>query len=122
MCRKAYIIKEYGGQWEDSWERIYAVCLSRKTADAKLKECRRNHTPLIDIDTWDSLKQSVEAYEKETLEEDVNFEGFDSYAEGIVALKLSSLPLEELFKAEDVYENSLDGYSYSEIIEADLFD
>lgn len=122
MCRKAYIIKEYGGQWEDSWERIYAVCLSRKTADVKLEECRRNHTPLIDIDTWDSLKQSVEAYEEETLEEDVNFEGFDSYAEGIVALKLSSLPLEELFKAEDVYENSLDGYSYSEIIEADLFD
>ena len=71
---------------------------------------------------WDSLKQSVEAYEEETLEEDVDFKGFDSYTEGIVALKLSNLPIEELFKAEDVYENSLDGYSYSEIVEADLFE
>lgn len=123
MCRKAYIVKEYGGQWEDSWERIYAVCLSKKTADAKLEESRRNYTPLIDINTWDSLKQSVEDYEEETLEKDVDFKGFDSYTEGIVALKLSNLPIEELFKAEDVYEeNSLDGYSYSEIVEADLFD
>ena len=38
MCRKAYIIKEYGGQWGDSWEGIYAVCLSKKTADANWKK------------------------------------------------------------------------------------
>ena len=46
---KAYIVKTYEGEWEDSLEDIYAVCLTKETAERKLKEYEASHDPKKNI-------------------------------------------------------------------------
>lgn len=36
--KKIYLIREFGGEWEDSWERIAFAFLDKESRDLKLKE------------------------------------------------------------------------------------
>lgn len=117
---KAYVVKAYGGEWEDSWEDIYAVCLTRETAEQKKKECEAAHNPKISEEEWDKLTDEVEEYEERTEEY------FDSFTDGILTLRGKDPNFkwteEELCKAEDTYTNYSNNYVYSEIVEVDLFE
>lgn len=117
---KAYIVKAYGGEWEDSWEDIYAVCLTRETAERKLEECEAAHNPKISEEEWDKLTDEVGEYEDEA------DDYFDSFTEGILILHGKDPNFkwteEELRHAEDTYTNYSCSYISAEIVEIDLFE
>ena len=59
--KKIYLIREYGGQWEDSWERIAYAFLDEESRDKKLKELKKhdsrmeNHRSL-----WDEITEILD--------------------------------------------------------------
>lgn len=115
---KAYIVKIYGGEWDDSWKDIYAVCLTKETAERKSEECKALHNPKISKEEWDKLTDKVEEYENDT----DNY--FNSFTGGILFLYGKDPNFkwteEELRYAEDTYINLF--CSYTEIVEVDLFE
>lgn len=117
---KAYIVKTYEGEWEDSLENIYAVCLTRETAERKLEKYEASHNPKISEEVWHKLTNEVEEYEDKT------DEFFISFTEGILFLHREDPNFkwteEELRYAEDIYADFPCGYTPAEIIEVDLFE
>lgn len=117
---KAYIVKTYREEREDSWEDIYAVCLTRETAERKLEECEALHSPKISEEAWNKLTDEVEEYEDKT------DEFFISFTEGILFLHGKDHNFkwteEELRYAEDTYSDFPCSYIPAEIIEVDLFE
>lgn len=118
---KAYIVKTYEGEWENSLEDIYAVCLTRETAERKLEEYEASHDPKkISKEVWNKLADEVEEYEDKT------DEFFISFTEGILFLHGKDPNFkwteEELRYAEDTYSDFPCSYKPAEIIEVDLFE
>lgn len=117
---KAYIVKTYREEREDSWEDIYAVCLTRETAERKLEECEASYSPKISEEAWNKLADEVEEYEDKI--------GIDFYnfTEGILTLHGKDPNFkwtkEELRYAEDIYANFSHSYISTEIVEVDLFE
>lgn len=59
MTSKVYVVKEYGGEWEDSWEHIVGVCSTPELADSlKAKREELNKTN-IDEDKWNSMWDAI---------------------------------------------------------------
>lgn len=117
---KAYIVKTYREEREDSWEDIYAVCLTRETAERKLEECEALHSPKISEEAWNKLADEVEEYEDKTGDR------FYSFTEGILTLHGKDPNFkwtkEELRHAEDTYADFSHSYISTEIVEVDLFE
>lgn len=126
MCKKAYIVKAYGGDWEDSWQEDYAVCLTRETAEKKLEECKDTFTPSITNEEWENLVDEELCYEDKLSLANRDFEGFETFTDGILDMKAEDPDFkytkEELLKAESIYSDHVNKYTYSEIVEVDLFE
>lgn len=59
MISKVYIVKEYGGEWEDSWEHIVGVCSTPELADslkAKIEELNKTN---IDKGKWNRMWKAI---------------------------------------------------------------
>ena len=46
---KVYIVIEYGGEWEDSWEHISGVCSSPELAQKLADKIKQAHSSLESI-------------------------------------------------------------------------
>lgn len=79
---KVYAVIEYGGEWEDSWERILGVCSTPELADSlknKVEEYKSREIK-ITIDEWDELYSKLSEYEEET------GQFFDNILDGLLFL------------------------------------
>lgn len=62
---KVYIVIEYGGEWEDSWEHISGVCSSLELAEKLVEKIKQAHSgpESISRDRFDELYNAVCDYE-----------------------------------------------------------
>lgn len=119
--KKCYIVTEYGGEWEDKWESILGVYMSKESAEKAKLENEKSHSytsPYSD-EYFDTLMEEVDNYE---FEHDFNF---DSYRDGVLQIhpELAEQPgfLENL----DVWEHNYCGfpdYFGTSISEHDLYE
>lgn len=115
MKQKAYVIMEYYGQYEDSYQMVYGVTLDKVKAEILKTESIESHKKKPESElpmTWEKFGELEEIY-CEKLEEFNNNEDalfasgwcFDDYT------------MEEFYMMEDLY----DDYVMTHIIETDLF-
>lgn len=99
---KVYVVIEFGGEWEDSWEHILGVCPTLELADALKNKIEESHFKDINIscDEWDKMYGKLAEYEKET----------GKYFEDILDGLLFLFPDR---KAEDI-EDAMEKYFYQE--------
>ena len=62
---KVYIVIEYGGEWEDSWEHISGVCSSLELAEKLANKIKQAHSgpESISKDKYEELCDAVSDYE-----------------------------------------------------------
>lgn len=97
---KVYVVIEFGGEWEDSWEHILGVCSTPELADAlknKIEESRSKDIT-ISYNEWDEMYEKLSEYEEETGND------FDSIIDGLLFLFPDH-------KAEDI-EDAIERYFY----------
>lgn len=99
---KVYVVIEYGGEWEDSWEHILGVCSTPELADALKNKIEESHSRNINIscDEWDEMYEELAEYER----------GTGKYFEDIQDGLLFLFPDR---KAEDI-EDAVERYFYQE--------
>lgn len=114
---KVYVVIEYGGEWEDSWEHILGVCSTPELADALKNKIEESHSRNINIscDEWDEMYEELAEYERGT------GKYFEDIRDGLLFLFPDH-------KAEDI-EDAVKRYFYQEddyvgvrIEEIDFFD
>lgn len=114
---KVYVVIEYGGEWEDSWEHILGVCSTPELADALKNKIEESHSKSINIscENWNEMYEKLIEYEEEA----------GKYFENILDGLLFLFPD---YKAEDI-EDAVQRYYYQEddyvgvrIEEIDFFD
>lgn len=119
--KKCYIVTEYGGEWEDKWESILGVYMSKESAEKAKLENEKSHsyTSPYSNEYFDTLMEEVDNYE---FEHDFNF---DSYRDGVLQIhpELARQPgfLENL----DVWEHNyyeFHDYFGTSISEHDLYE
>lgn len=117
-----YIVMEYGGNYEDSYSSIYAVCSTLETAVKQKEECESLHRPCMPRDEWDDLIKELERYEDMMCSKDESFTVFGTYADGILALHKDDPSFKysatDLYRTETCYHE--DSFVYAEIIEKEL--
>lgn len=98
---KVYVVVEYGGEWEDSWESINVVCKSIESAENVKHLIELEHLPpkLIDANTWDDMVDSVW---DETDVDDVDLLDF------LLSKFSDKYPEEEITKAYSYYQSNYD--------------
>lgn len=112
---KVYIVTEYGGEYEDKWEFIYAVCTTKELAEQKKAELEYKYS-LKDLpteDEWDNISSNVYDYIEEHEDSEMSFNE-------ICLMLYPDLTDETVNRCIDVYEN-LD-YRFCDIKEYDLID
>lgn len=58
MRSKVYVVVEFGGMYEDSWEHIVGVCSTPELADeikARIEEAHNPSDPVISEEDWESI-------------------------------------------------------------------
>lgn len=71
--RKVYVVSEFGGEWEDRWENVIAVCNTKEKAEMFQKEIEDEHNEhgVISSELYDKLLGKLWDYEEEHgIEED----------------------------------------------------
>lgn len=59
--KKIYLIREYGGQWEDSWERIAYAFLDEESRTKKLNELRKHNSKMESHRLlWDEITEILD--------------------------------------------------------------
>lgn len=100
---KVYVVTEFGGEYEDSWERIIGVCKSIEKAESLKAEIEKEHNKEIAIseEEWNEMWNKVNDYEDEY---DVFF---DSTEEGMKTLfpKISEKDIEDAIAKYDSYDD-----------------
>lgn len=104
MVSKAYAVIEYGGMWEDSWERILGVCLTSELADAFKNKIEESHSKNISIsyDEWNEMYNKLTEYEDDS----------EKYFEGILDGLLFLFPDYKEKDIEDAVEKYFYQYDY----------
>lgn len=99
---KVYVVIEYGGEWEDSWEHILGVCSTPELADALKNKIEESHSRNINIscDEWDEMYEELAEYERGT------GKYFEDIRDGLLFLFPDH-------KAEDI-EDAVERYFYQE--------
>jgi hypothetical protein len=64
MSKKIYLIREYGGEYEDSWEAIRFAFLNKKNRDKKLKELNDSKNKMESYrDLWNEISEALDNIE-----------------------------------------------------------
>ena len=64
MSKKIYLIREYGGEYEDSWEAIRFAFLNKKNRDKKLKELNDSKNEMESYrDLWENISEVLDNIE-----------------------------------------------------------
>lgn len=64
MSKKIYLIREFGGEYEDSWEAIRFAFLNEKNRDAKLKELNDSQNEMESYrDLWNEISEALDNIE-----------------------------------------------------------
>lgn len=113
MVSKVYVVKEYGGEWEDSWEHIVGVCSSSELADDLKAKIEESHKTSIDEDKWDNMCNVVPKgiYDSQKIVS-IMLDNFPEYTEKDInnAMKLydEQGPIGVEIEEIDFYNNSSD--------------
>lgn len=116
----AYVIIEYFGQYEDSYQNIYGVTLSKVKAEILKAESIESHkkTPESELSmTWDKFNELQDIYE-EKLEE------FDWSDEKLISSgwKFDSYSLDDYYAMLELYNDYFNNdYACTSIIESNLY-
>lgn len=97
---KVYVVIEYGGEWEDSWEHILGVCSTPDLADILKNKVEESYSKSINIscDDFDKMYDKLIEYEEKTKEY------FEDIFDGLIFLFPE-------YKAEDI-EDAIEKYLY----------
>lgn len=69
---KIYLVVEYGGEYDDKWERVIAACTTSELADIlKNKSEERHYSPISKEDVWDAEDQYYNQYPED---EEIDYE------------------------------------------------
>lgn len=114
---KVYIVIEYGGEWEDSWEHISGVCSSLELAEKLANKIKQAHSgpESISKDKYEELYDAVSDYE---YRHDITLG--DTMSEAIPKL-FPEYSKEDIDKAIIAYDNYDEWYGVK-IIEKDLLE
>ena len=64
MSKKIYLIREFGGEYEDSWEAIRFAFLGKDNRDKKLKELNDSKNEMESYrDLWDEISVTLDNIE-----------------------------------------------------------
>lgn len=116
MISKAYVVIEYGGMWEDSWERILGVCPTSELADVLKNKVEESYSKNINIsyDEWNEMYEKLIDYEEDTGHD------FNSVLEGILFL-FPDIDEKDIKEANQRYEYQ-DDFLGVRIEEINFFD
>lgn len=97
---KIYLVIEFGGDYEDSWEIIRIACKSKESAINVKKLIEEEHTPPehIDADSWDKMMDSI----WEEIDDDRDLLDF------LLSKFSCKYSAEEISKAYSYYETNYD--------------
>lgn len=100
---KAYIVTEYGGQYEDAWHHVIGVCSTLELAEQIRAQIKEPHDPsncAISRDDWESM--TVRLWDAED-------EGYE-YDDDISAIKelFPQYSIEDIKKAQQLYDDDSD--------------
>lgn len=115
MSAKVYIVIEYGGEYEDSWEHIIGVCSTPELADELKTETENSHNKSCNIteDEWFNINEAVSNWEDD-------HEVFDDLVSGIKFLFPCRYSDKDIQDAIDKYDN-YDDYCGVYIKEANYY-
>lgn len=115
MANKVYVVVEYGGQYEDSWEHIVGVCSTPEVADSLKASIEYAYDPAnyeISQDTWYKMMDRLCEAEEDGLEYEneieVLHELFPEYSK------------KDIEEAKMLYEDISD-YTGVRIVETDFY-
>ena len=75
---KIYLVREYGGQWEDSWEQIIKAYKSKEDAEKFVRENQEERNRLIGYkELWEEIESKMDDSTPEDIWEDINAETWD---------------------------------------------
>lgn len=64
MSKKIYLIREFGGEYEDSWEAIRFAFLNKENRDKKLKELNDSKNEMESYrDLWNEISEALDNIE-----------------------------------------------------------
>jgi hypothetical protein len=114
--RKCYVVTEYGGEYEDKWETIIGIYLSKESAEKakQFSENSRKYSGVYTDDFLDKLEEEVENYEQE------HDRFFDSIEEGVLYLHPEYSKDENLLHDLQMRRNYFMDYEFTDIAEYEL--
>ena len=75
---KIYLVREYGGQWEDSWEQIVKAYRNKEDAEKFVRETQEERNRLIGYQRlWEEIESKMDDSTPEDIWEDPNAETWD---------------------------------------------
>ena len=84
---KIYLVREYGGQWEDSWEQIVKAHKNKEDAEKFVKETQEERNRLISYQgLWEEIESKMDDSTPEDIWEDPNAETWDDDADLFIEL------------------------------------
>lgn len=127
---KIYLVREYGGQWEDSWEQIVKAYKNKEDAEKFVKETQEERNRLISYQgLWEEIESKMDDSTPEDIWEDPNAETWDDDADLFIELLkewhpeyLETYSVELLKEIYEFYNNYYPYYdeSYFNIDEIEL--
>ena len=118
--KKAYVIMEYYGQYEDSHQKVYGVTLDKVKAEILKTESIESHKKKPESElpmTWEKFGKLEDIFQ-EKLEEFNNDENA-LFASG---WRFDDCTMEEFYMMEDLYVDCFyDDYVMTHIIETNLY-
>ena len=84
---KIYLVREYGGQWEDSWEKIVKAYKNKEDAEKFVRETQEERNRLISYQgLWEEIESKMDDSTPEDVWEDPNAETWDDDADLFIEL------------------------------------
>ena len=127
---KIYLVREYGGQWEDSWEQIVKAYRNKEDAEKFVRETQEERNRLISYQgLWEEIESKMDDSTPEDIWEDPNAETWDDDADLFIELLkewhpeyLETYSIDLLKEIYEFYNNYYPYYdeSYFDIDEIEL--
>lgn len=127
---KIYLVREYGGQWEDSWEKIVKAYKNKEDAEKFVRETQEERNRLISYQgLWEEIESKMDNSTPEDVWEDPNAETWDDDTDLFIKLLkewhpeyLKTHSVEFLKEIYEFYNNYYPYYdeSYFDIDEIEL--
>lgn len=103
LMTKVYVVVEFGGMYEDSWEHIVGVCSTPELADeikARIEEKHNSSNSVISVEDWESITDRLCEAEESGYE-------YEDTVSGIKGL-FPEYSNEDIEKAIVLYDDYLD--------------